>query len=974
MFSFFRIVTISFLLGICFSDGYAQLNWTPLFASSEDSITIIYDGNGGNGDLAGFTGDVYIYTGVITSQSTSLKDWRYVIPGPWTSLPESLKATYLGESKWSYTYRPSIREFFGVPPTEEIEKIAVLFRGVVNGSITNVGRDVGGSDLYIDLNQSGLLLQRLLPQSDQIICTLPCSADILAVAASSTPSSIRMTLFENDQEVTSLEHDTLQLTLTPDAYGVYEYLIVAENDQSLSDSTSFSILVSTPVPTAPRPEGLQDGITMQQDGTVYLSLFAPYKDQVHVIGEFNDWQPSNDYLMFKDSLNQDSTWFWMALENLPASGDIGFQYVVDQKIRIADPYSSLILDPFDDKNIPASIYPNLKPYPEGKTEFQVGVLELGKQPFAWQHDEYERPKQDELIIYELLLRDFLANHSFATLTDTLDYLENLGINAIELMPVNEFEGNSSWGYNPSFYFAVDKYYGPADDLKRFIDEAHSRGIAVILDMVLNHSFGQSPLVRLYSTGDYGPPTANNPWFNTEAKHDFNVGYDMNHESAATQYFVDRVTQFWIEEFKIDGFRFDLSKGFTQNNTLGDVGAWGRYDSDRIRLLKRMADQIWSVNPDTYIILEHFAEDREERALADYGMLLWRNVNHAYNQATMGYTEGSDFSAVSHNAGGWSKMHAVAYMESHDEQWMMFRNVNYGNSAGNYSVKDFRTALKRQQMVGAFFFLWPGPKMIWQFGELGYGGSSGECLRGNSDNECQPSDPSRTGEKPVRWNYRENQNRYRIYQTWSALLDLRFAHPAFTSKETEITKFLSSDQKYIYMDHPELKVLIMGNFGVESKSRTFTMRNFNSVTVWYDYFTGNERTLDSEGRLTFDQKPGEFVILTSQKFPTPEQGIVTSADVDYEPSHLPEEFSIQSVYPNPFNPSAVIAVHVTRPGTITLRVLDILGREVVTLIDGQQKTAGIHNIELNGTTLSSGLYFVQLLSEQGIQSVPVTLLK
>ncbi len=961
-------------LSVAASHAKAQLTWSPILASSEDSLTIIYDGKGGNGDLADFTGDVYIHTGVITSQSTSEKDWKYVKPGPWTSFPDSVKATYLGDSRWSYTYRPTVREFFGVPAGEEIQKLAVLFRGVVNGSITNVGRDVGGADLFIELNQGGVILQRILPQSDQIICTIPCSVEVVAVAASNTNSTIQLTLFENGSELATIQDDTLRTTVEPINFGLYEYQIIAQQGQSQTDTSSFSVLLSRPVPTAPRPAGLQDGITIEENGTIYLSLFAPYKNQVHVLGEFNDWQPSNEYLMNKDSHNQDSTWFWIALEDLPSEGEIAFQYLVDQDIRIADPYSTLILDPFDDQFIPESIYPDLKAYPDGKTQFQVGVLELGRQPYNWQHSDYERPKKDELIIYELLLRDFLETHNFSTLIDTLDYLENLGINAIELMPVNEFEGNNSWGYNPSFYFAVDKYYGKAEDLKRFVDEAHSRGIAVILDMVLNHSFGQSPLVRLYSTGDYGPPTANNPWFNTESKHDFNVGYDMNHESAATQYFVDRVTTFWIEEYKIDGFRFDLSKGFTQNNTLGDIGAWGRYDVDRVRLLKRMADRIWDLDPETYIILEHFAEDREERALSNHGMLLWRNVNHAYNQATMGYSEGSDFSAVSHSAAGWTKMHAVAYMESHDEQWMMFRNVNYGNVAGDYSVKDFRTALKRQQMVGAFFFLWPGPKMIWQFGELGYGGSSGECLRGNSDNECKPSDPSRTGEKPIRWNYKDNTNRYRIYQTWSALLDLRYAHPAFTSEDTDITKFLSSDQKYIYMDHPELKALIMGNFGVEPKSRTFSMSNFNSETTWYDYFTGAEITTDSEGKLYFDQQPGEFMILTTQKFPTPEQGIITSNHAFDEQSTLPKDFKIHSIYPNPFNPSSIIEYHIAKPGAVTLRVMDILGREVGVLRQNEQLTPGSYKAEFDGAHLSSGLYFVQLISSQGIHSQAVTLLK
>src|SRR5690606_14971977 len=212
--------------------------------------------------------------------------------------------------------------------------------------------------------------------------------------------------------------------------------------------------------------------------------------------------------------------------------------------------------------------------------------------------------------------------NYATLADTLDYLANLGINALQLMPVNEFEGNSSWGYNPSFYFAPDKYYGAKNDLKQLIDECHGRGIAVILDVVLNHSFGQSPMVQLYF--ENGRPSAGNPWFNAEPMHPFNVGYDFNHESEYTKAFVKDVLRFWMEEYRVDGFRFDLSKGYTQKNSgTSDnaVGAWSAYDASRIALWKDYNTFIRSIDQDCYVILEHFAEDSEEQVLAAEGMML-----------------------------------------------------------------------------------------------------------------------------------------------------------------------------------------------------------------------------------------------------------------------------------------------------------------------------------------------------------------
>ena len=117
----------------------------------------------------------------------------------------------------------------------------------------------------------------------------------------------------------------------------------------------------------------------------------------------------------------------------------------------------------------------------------------------------------------LLVRDFTDERTFQAVIDRLDYLEELGINAIELMPVMEFEGNLSWGYNPAFMLAVDKFYGTETKLKQLIDEAHKRGMAIILDIVVNHAFGRSSLVRLNNDDLYGPPTAANVWFKPNGK-------------------------------------------------------------------------------------------------------------------------------------------------------------------------------------------------------------------------------------------------------------------------------------------------------------------------------------------------------------------------------------------------------------------------------------------------------------------------
>jgi len=221
---------------------------------------------------------------------------------------------------------------------------------------------------------------------------------------------------------------------------------------------------------------------------------------------------------------------------------------------VAETYTDKILDPWNDTWLEEETYPNLKPYPQGKTMGIVSVLQTDQDEYQWQNPNFNPPEVDKLVVYELLLRDFIDAHDFKTLKDTISYFKRLGINAVELMPVNEFEGNLSWGYNPSFYFAADKYYGPKDDVKAFIDECHANGIAVILDIVLNHAYGQCVLAQMYWDAENSQPAANNPWFNTVSPNPvFHWGSDFNHESPATKAFVDRVNRYWMSEYKFDGF-------------------------------------------------------------------------------------------------------------------------------------------------------------------------------------------------------------------------------------------------------------------------------------------------------------------------------------------------------------------------------------------------------------------------------------
>lgn len=741
---------------------------------------------------------------------------------------------------------------------------------------------------------------------------------------------------------------------------------VTESGAEKTVQNTFSYLADVDPELAARPDGLEDGITYHENGTgVTLSLFAPNKEYVFAIGDFNNWIAGQNYLMKKDSLKPDSVWHWIEITGLEQGQEYGFQYLVEGELRISDPYSSLVLDPFNDQYISETTFPNLMPYPHDKTDGWVTVIQPGKAEYTWEATGYQRPEKTELVIYELLIRDFLEEENFQTLTDSLDYLENLGVNAIELMPVNEFDGNLSWGYNPNHHLALDKAYGTPEAFKKFIDEAHKRDMAVILDVVMNHATDPNPFYQLYGNDD-------DYYFNSVARHAYNVFNDFDHSYSGTQYYNKRMIEHWIEEYKIDGFRWDLTKGFTQNCP-GDGGSCtGNIQQDRVEILKKYADYQWAADPDFIVIFEHLGGEQEEAEWANYrvdegkGIMLWGNMNGSYSEATMGYNSNL-YNVLSESRSSFENRHLVGYMESHDEQWLMFKNLNFGNSSGNYDITELGTALQRQKLAGAFFFTLPGPKMMWQFGELGYGGGDGECLKpGNGTNgDCLASDPNRVGEKPIRWEYYDDTERKKLYKAWSALIDLRKSSPAFTNPDV-LEHSLSGSVKTITLQHSDSDVVIVGNFGVEKATPTVT---FPSAGTWYNYFGGTSETIsDTEQQVPLG--PGVFEIFTTKEFATPDDDIVTSKE---EGEEVPSSYKLGQNYPNPFNPTTTINYELAEAGMVELEVFDMLGRKVAEVVN-ERKAAGTYTVSFDARKLSSGIYIYRLQANGKVLTKKMTLIK
>lgn len=952
-----RKLILSLIAVFCFTIlGSAQIVTTePQYPTENDSIVVIFDATQpGASELLNYTGTVYAHTGV----NTNLGQWQHVI-GNWGNNSSQPALTRLGQN----TYKLTIgfpRSFYSVTnPSEKILQLALVFR---SSDATKQTRP----DIFIDLYEPGL---NLVVQNPQVSVEYgdPLRSPAFVKEGEVVPINVEavelgtevssLTLLVDGVQVAQTNTTSISYNFDYSQYstGAHFVKVVGIDTAGNADSTVFVMFSNPVMNNSPLPNGLRPGLNYTSPTTATLAIFAPYKEYVYLLGDFNDWKVQTNYFLNRHYLNADSVIWWINLTLSPGT-EYAFQYLVDGKIRTGDPYSEKILDPKNDIYIPSSTYPSLKPYPTGKTSGIVGIVQTGQSEYQWQASGYIRPPKEKIVIYELLVRDFSTQRTFQFLIDTLSYLKSLGVNAVELMPIMEFSGNLSWGYNPIYHTAVDKYYGTANKLKEFIDICHQNGMAVILDMVLNQADNASPLAMLWWDNVNNRPAANNPYLNPTARHPFNVFNDFNHESNATKYFVDRVNEYWLTKFKFDGFRFDLSKGFTQKYT-NDVGAWSAYDQSRINILKRMADKIWEIDSTAYVILEHFAVNSEETVLSNYGMMLWGNHNYDYNEATMGYA--SNFSGISYLNRGWTYPHLVGYMESHDEERLMVKNLAFGNSAGSYNIKNLNVALNRMKLAGAFFFTIPGPKLMWQFGELGY--------------DISINFNGRTGEKPVKWDYLNDGRRTNLYKVFSALINLRNNYETFHASNFNLD--VSGFMKKINLYHPSMDAFIVGNFNVIQQS---TRPNFSKVGYWYDYFTGDSIYVTSTTNLTDSivLAPGDFKLYTSVRLPLPEQGILS--DIEKIDDKIPVDFRLEQNYPNPFNPATTIRYSITTPSKVKLQIFNALGEEIVSLVNKEQ-SAGTYEVIWDGkdkydNAVSSGIYFYRINAGQFSETRKMILLR
>lgn len=280
---------------------------------------------------------------------------------------------------------------------------------------------------------------------------------------------------------------------------------------------------------------------------IEFTLFAPYNKQAALKGDFSNWEPI--------AMNKGEDGVFRTKVELE-DGDYEYKFAVrsqsfflkpNEWVDVTDPYAIAVKD----------------------DETQNGIIRIRKgQPvvdtYEWKNDHNNLPADHELVIYEMHIGDFSGGEDdpyprgqYKHVIEKLDYLSELGINAIELMPVNENPFEYSWGYMIRHLFAAESTYGPSQDLKQLIDECHGRGIRVLLDCVFNHTDTEAPLTKIDFNYWYRKEPSD-PEYNWGPEFDYEH-FDENLQIFPARKFVDDVIRFWIREYHIDGIRYDAVK-------------------------------------------------------------------------------------------------------------------------------------------------------------------------------------------------------------------------------------------------------------------------------------------------------------------------------------------------------------------------------------------------------------------------------
>lgn len=548
---------------------------------------------------------------------------------------------------------------------------------------------------------------------------------------------------------------------------------------------------------------------------IEFELFAPYNKAAALVGSFSNWQ---DVPMAK---GKDGC--FRATIDLE-DGEYQYKFRVQTKswffepnqwVTITDPYATDV---------------------DGNTSEENGIVRIkdGKRivdTYVWQHDDKPLPADHALVIYELHVADFSGGEDdpyrrgrYKHVIEKLDYLCDLGINAIELMPVKEYPGSYSWGYNPRYFFATETSYGTTAGLKQLIDECHARGIRVLMDGIYNHSEASSPLTQIdhdywYHHSPRDPDNNWGPEFNYEL-------YDKNLKTYPARRFIGDTVRFWIEEYHLDGIRYDAARQIANY----DFMHWIVQETKKVAGAKpffNIAEHI----PETpgitnvdgpmdgcwhdsfyHCILEHICGDK-------FDLEQLKDVIDAKRQGFMGATN------------------IVNYLTNHDHNHVL----------SELADRDIfnEEAFRRIKLGVALLMTAMGVPMIWmgeEFGEYKY----------------KTTDPAK-----IDWTLLQNDLNQGLFAYYKGLIALRKHNHALYTENIDFFHE-NADAKVLaytrWNDHGS-RVVVVANFSDQFLGG-YTVPDFPENGTWHEW-TGNYDIEASDNQLMTDIGPYEAHVFVWQ---------------------------------------------------------------------------------------------------------------
>lgn len=411
---------------------------SPLQEDSEN-VVIYFHADQGNKGLIDqpASSAIYAHTGVtVIGTDGKVADWQHVVADWNTNLPKC-KLEYVSPNLWKLNIG-NIRSYYGVPATEKITKLDFVFRSA-DGK--KEGKTESWGDIFIDVADKGFQIALSASQPEGIVNG--STGAVTFTMTSTLPASLAITV--NDTELkTASGATTLSASYTFPAEG--DYIVTASASTGPGGEIKYQTLSycyaknSTQATTSTVPPM---GATRNADGSMTFCIAAPQKSSAMVVGSWNGYKYSNSQVMSYIDAKQDGSTFRYFTITLPQEVvkknlPLTYFYLIDASAKVGDPYARLVLDPWNDKYISPEVFQNLPEYPADKLSgVPVAYFKDGMDAYTWKNTNFNPPAKTDLIIYELLIRDFTgtegkadANGTVRGAIDKIPYLKSLGINAV----------------------------------------------------------------------------------------------------------------------------------------------------------------------------------------------------------------------------------------------------------------------------------------------------------------------------------------------------------------------------------------------------------------------------------------------------------------------------------------------------------------------------------------------------------------